>query len=185
LGIEVTTNGSTKVVILPMEVDGTTALDIEETLRRLFDEGTRNIVCNFSQTEVLAEIGLTMFISMLKEFHRLQGKMVFCFLKPNVREIFAAAGLTNLYHYYDSEEALQADVLRELSANFDDYADFHAIRLRRGTDKIFIEIFLGFDGEQKMKQVQQSINKIKGNLEEKIKNSEVLIIPTDNYRDST
>jgi divalent metal cation (Fe/Co/Zn/Cd) transporter len=101
-----------------------------------------------------------------------------------VREIFAAAGLTNLYHYYDPDEALQADVLRELSANFDDYADFHAIRLRRDAEKIFIEIFLGFDGEQKMKQVQQSINKIKGNLEEKINNSEVLIIPTDNYRDA-
>ena len=35
-----------------------------------------------------------------------------------------------------------------------------------------------------MQQVQQSINKIKASLEEKIKNSEVLIIPTAKNRGS-
>ena len=183
--IEVNTNGSTKVVIVPGEVDGTAAAAVENVLRRLSDEGVRNIVCNFSRTDIVTEAGLSMFLSVLKDFHRLQGKMVFCLLKPGVRDVFAAAGLTNLYHYYDPEEALQADVLRELSAHFDEYADFHAIRLRRDTDKLYIEIFLGFDGELKMKQVQQSIDKIKFNLETKIPNSEVLIIPTTKSRDLT
>ena len=183
--IEINTNGSTKVVIVPAEVDGPAVAAVEAVLHRLIDAGVRNIVCNFTRTEVVSEAGLAMFISVLKELHRLQGQMVFCLLKPGVREVFAVAGLTNLYHYYDQEEALQADVLRELSAHFDEYADFHAIRLRQGTDKLYIEIFLEFDGEQKMKQVQQSINKIKGNLETKIKNSEVLIIPTAKSRDLT
>jgi anti-anti-sigma factor len=182
LEIEVNTNGSTKVVIVPSKVDGAATIDMEAVLRRLIDEGVRNIVCNFSRTEVVSEDGLAMFISVLKDFHRLQGKMVFCLLQPDVRDVFAAAGLTNLYHYYDQEEALQADVLRELSAHFDEYADFHAIRLRRDKDRLYIEIFLGFDGEQKMKHVQQSIDKIKFKLEAKIENSEVLIIPTTKSR---
>lgn len=176
--IEVNTHDSTKVVIVPAEVDGVAVTAVEAVLRRLIEEGARNILCNFSRTEVLSEAGLAMFISVLKDFHRLQGQMVFCLLKPGVRDVFAEAGLTNLYHYYDQDEALQADVLRELSAHFDEYADFHAIRLRRDTGRLYIEIFLEFDGELKMKKVQQSINKIKGNLEAKIKNSEVLIIPT-------
>ena len=184
LEIEVNTHGSTKVVLVPAEVDGVTAAAVENVLRRLIDEGVRNILCNFSRTEVVSEIGLAMFISVLKDFHRHRGQMVFCLLKPGLRDVFAAAGLTNLYHYYDQEEALQADVLRELSAHFDEYADFHAIRLKRNTDRQYIEIFLEFDGEQKMKQVQQSIDKIKKNLEAKIPNSEVLIIPTSKSEDS-
>lgn len=178
MDIEVNTHGSTKIVIVPTEVDGAAANAVEGTLRRLIDEGSRNIVCNFSRTETVSESGLAMFIAVLKDFHRQQGQMVFCLLKPALRDVFAAAGLTNLYHYYEPEEALQADVLRELSAHFDDYADFHAIRLRRDADKLYVEIFLEFDGEQKMQQVQQSINRIKASLEAKIKNSEVLIIPT-------
>ena len=181
--IEVNTHGSTKVVLVPIEVDGVIAADVEAFLRRLIDEGVRNILCNFSRTEVVSEAGLAMFIAVLKDFHRLQGHMAFCLQKPGVHKMFAEAGLANLYHYYDHDEALQADVLRELSADFDDYADFHEIRLRRDSDKISIQLFLEFDGELKMKQVQQSIDKIKGNLEGKIKNSEIMIIPTTKRRD--
>lgn len=177
--IEVNTHGSTKVVIVPAVVEGSACSAVEAVLRRLIGEGVRNLVCNFSRTETVSDAGLAMFIAVLKDFHRLQGQMVFCLLKPSLRDVFAAAGLTNLYHYYEPEEALQADVLRELSAHFDEYADFHAIRLRRDNDKLYIEIFLEFDGELKMRQVQQSINKIKANLEAKINNSEVWIIPTD------
>ena len=183
--IEVNTHGATKIILVPAEVDGVVTTAVEALLRRLIGEEVRNIVCNFSRTEVVSETGLAMFISVLKDFHRHRGQMVFCLLKPGLRDVFAAAGLTNLYHYYDQEEALQADVLRELSVHFDEYADLHAIRLRRDNDKLYIEIFLEFDGEQKMKQVQQSINKIKKNLETKIKNSEVLIIPTTHSRDLT
>lgn len=174
----VNSHGSTKVVLVPSAVDGETVVQVEKVLRQLIDEEVRNIVCNFSRTEAVSEAGLAMFIAVLKDFHRLQGQMVFCLLKPGLRDVFAAAGLTNLYHYYEQDEALQADVLRELSAHFDEYADFHAIRLRRDTNRLYIEIFLEFDPEKKMRQVQQSINNIKRSLETKIKNSEVLIIPT-------
>ena len=94
-----------------------------------------------------------------------------------MREQFAAAGLTSVYHYYEQDEALQAQVLRELSSHFADYVDCHAIRLRRDTGKTYIEIFLEFDGAAKMQQVQQSIDKIKNNLETQINCSEVLIVP--------
>lgn len=176
--IEVNTLGATRIVILPAKLDGVAVAAVEDTLRRLIGEGARNILCNFSRTEAVPEAGLTMFISVLKDLHRLQGQMAFCLMRPEVRETFDAAGLTDLYRYYDHDEALRVEVLRELSAHFDEYADLHAIRLRRSADKLTLELFLEFDGERKMRQVQQSIDKIKFDLEAKIKDSEVLIIPT-------
>jgi anti-anti-sigma factor len=177
LEIEVNTHGSTKVILLPDKVEGEAVAAVETILRQLMQEGTRNILCNFSRTEIVADAGLAMFVSVLKDFHRLQGQMAFCLLKPGVRELFAAAGLTNVYHYYDQDEALQAQVLRELTSHFSDYVDCHSIRLRHDTDRRYIEIYLEFDGELKMKQVQRSIDTIKNDLETKISNTEVLIIP--------
>lgn len=182
MDIEVNAQGATRVVLIPAAVDGEAVAAVESVLRRLIDEGVRNILCNFSHTEAISEAGLAMFVAVLKDLHRRQGKMAFCLLRPGVRDVFAAAGMTNLYRYYDQDEALQVDVLQELSAHFAEYADIHAIRLRRDTNKLYIEIFLEFDGDRKMRQVQDSIDKIKGNLEAKIKDSEVLIIPTTGRR---
>lgn len=178
MDIEVNTLGATRIVMVPAKIDGPAVAAVEDVLRRLIGEGVRNILCNFSRTEAISAAGLAMFIAVLKDLHRVQGQMAFCLMRPEVRAVFDAAGLTSLYRYYDQEEALQVEVLRELSAHFDEYADFHAIRLRRDTDKTAIELFLEFDGDQKMSQVQQHINKIKFALEAKIKDSEVLIIPT-------
>lgn len=178
MDIEVSRQGSTWMVMVPASVDGDAAAEVEAVLRRLIGDGARSIMANFSRTRTVSADGAAMFTAVLKDLHRLEGKMAFCLMAPGVREVFAAAGVTNLYRYYDQGEALQVDVLRELSAHFDEYEDFHAIRLRREGDRLFIEIFLEFDGERKMGEVQKSIDRIKANLEAKIKGSEVLIIPT-------
>ncbi|MDR7867335.1 MAG: STAS domain-containing protein [Sporomusaceae bacterium] len=175
--IEVNTLGATKIVIIPAKVDGVAVAAVETTLRGLIGEGNRNILCNFSRTAALPPAGLAMFIAVLKDLHRLQGQMAFCLMRPEVRETFDAAGLTSLYRYYDHDEALRVEILRELSAHFDEYADLHAIRLRQGKDRLSVELFLEFDGDRKMSQVQQSIDKIKLDLEAKIKDGEILIIP--------
>ena len=111
--IPVNTHGSTKVVVLPSAVDGEAVTQVETVLRQLIAEEFRHIVCNFSQTDSVSDAGLAMFINVLKDLHRVQGQMVFCLLKPALREVFSAAGLTNLYHYYEQDEALQADILAQ------------------------------------------------------------------------
>lgn len=175
--IEVNTLGATKVVIIPAKLDGIALAALENTLRGLIGEGNRNILCNFSRTAALPPDGLAIFIAVLKDLHRLQGQMAFCLMRPEVRETFDAAGLTSLYRYYDHDEALRVEILRALSAHFHEYADLHAIRLRQGTNQLSVELFLEFDGDRKMSQIQQSIDKIKLDLEAKIENSEILIIP--------
>jgi len=75
------------------------------------------------------------------------------------------------------EESLQLVILRELAGYFDEYEAIHGIRSRRSGANVYIEIFLEFDGEKKMAEVQAVINSMKANLEKKINGSEIVISP--------
>jgi ferrous-iron efflux pump FieF len=75
------------------------------------------------------------------------------------------------------EESLQLVILRELAQFFDDYEALHGIRSRRSGANVYIEIFLEFDGDRKMTEVQKTIDSIKNHLEEKINNSQIIISP--------
>ena len=76
------------------------------------------------------------------------------------------------------EEELQLVILRELSSSFDRYEEFHGVRSRRSGSRIYIEVFLGFDPEQKMGDVQAFIESLTGSLEVQIPGSVVSVIPT-------
>ena len=75
------------------------------------------------------------------------------------------------------EENLQLVVVRALADFFDEYEAFHGVRSRKSGNYIFIELFLEFDGEKKLSDVQSSINRIKQSLEEEIPKSSVTIMP--------
>ncbi len=178
MGILLSEIGAIKVVRLPVELDGTAAEETQALFTSLIQAGHVKILCDLSATERVSPAGLNVFLAAFKEVHERQGQMAFCRLQPAVREVFVAAGLTHIYKYYDFGEALQVSILKELSSEFDEYADVHEIRLQRQEDCLRIDLFLEFDGNKRMAAVQQSINKIKRNLEEKIKGSEVCVIPT-------
>ncbi len=76
------------------------------------------------------------------------------------------------------EESLQLIILRELASHFDEYEALHGIRSRRTGGNTYIEIFLEFEDERKMSEVQQIIDSIKIDLEQKIQDSHVVIVPT-------
>jgi len=75
------------------------------------------------------------------------------------------------------EESLQLIILRELASYFDEYEAIHGVRSRRSGANVYIEIFLEFDGQRKMSEIQAVINSIKTNLEKKINGSEIVISP--------
>jgi len=76
------------------------------------------------------------------------------------------------------EESLQLVILRALASHFHEYEALHGIRSRRTGGNVFIEIFLEFEDERKMSDVQQIIDSIKMDLEQKIQGSHVVIAPT-------
>jgi cation diffusion facilitator family transporter len=75
------------------------------------------------------------------------------------------------------EESLQIVILRELAHYFDEYEAIHGIRSRRSGANVYVEIFLEFDGDRKMADVQKVIDAIKNSLESKINGSEIVISP--------
>jgi len=75
------------------------------------------------------------------------------------------------------DEELQMVIVRHLAAFFNDYTALHGVRSRRSGSNVYIEIFLEFDGEKKMCEVQEIINRIKSSLEAHIPKSSVSVVP--------
>lgn len=76
------------------------------------------------------------------------------------------------------DESLQIVIVRELAEFFDDYKALHGVRSRRSGANVYIEIFLEFEGEKKMCEVQDTIDRMKASLESKIAKSSVTIVPS-------
>ena len=76
------------------------------------------------------------------------------------------------------DESLQLAILRELAGHFDKYDNVHGIRSRRSGSSVYIELFLEFDGDRRMGDVQKSIDELKEALEANLPGSQVSIMPT-------
>ena len=76
------------------------------------------------------------------------------------------------------DENLQLVIVRALTDFFDDYTALNGVRSRRSGNHIYIEIFLEFDGEKRMSEVQNAIKRMKQTLEKNIPHSSVTIIPS-------
>lgn len=76
------------------------------------------------------------------------------------------------------EEELQILILKELVGSFEKFDEFHGVRSRRSGARIYIDIYLGVDPEQKVGIMQENIYSLKGSLESLIPGSVVCIIPT-------
>jgi len=95
--------------------------------------------------------------------------------------LFSAYGIISMsvYDLLDRtlEESLQMIILQELTGYFDEYVALHGIRSRRSGSSVYIEIFLEFDGERKMADVQRVIDSMKDRLEQRVPGSQVVISP--------
>ncbi len=76
------------------------------------------------------------------------------------------------------EESTQLLIVRELAHFFDEYIALHGVRSRRSGNRIFVELFLEFDGNRPMREIQSVINNMKTKLESTIPRSEVSVIPS-------
>lgn len=75
------------------------------------------------------------------------------------------------------DESMQMVIVRELGKAFDEYRLLHGVRSRRSGSRIFIDIFLEFEPEKSMREVQDSIDRIKFSVEQQIKGAQVLVAP--------
>ncbi len=75
------------------------------------------------------------------------------------------------------DEELQMVIVQHLAQFFNEYSELHGVRSRRSGSNVYIEIFLEFDGEKRMCEVQQVIDRIKVSIEAQIPKSTVSIVP--------
>jgi ferrous-iron efflux pump FieF len=76
------------------------------------------------------------------------------------------------------DEPLQMLITRELVRFYDEYVQLHGIRSRRSGQFVYIEIFLEFDQQRLMGDIQKTIDLITSSLEQKIEGSQVLVVST-------
>jgi cation diffusion facilitator family transporter len=74
------------------------------------------------------------------------------------------------------EEADQLTILRDLVKHFDRYEMVHGIRSRRAGNRIFIEIFLEFDPNKRVGEVERDIDAIRKTIEADFESSSVSIV---------
>ena len=74
------------------------------------------------------------------------------------------------------DEELQFKILRRLARHFHQYDAFNRIKSRRAGRRIFIDIYLGFDGERRISEVTGLIDQIRIGLAEDIPGAEVNVI---------
>lgn len=80
------------------------------------------------------------------------------------------------------DESLQMVIVKELAAHFDHYSGIHGVRSRRSGSHIYVDLLLEFDGDKKMAEVQEIINRMEIDLERSIPGCHVLIAPTTRAR---
>ena len=94
--------------------------------------------------------------------------------------LLAAIGIftSSFYDLLDRtlEEADQMVILRELTKQFDQYDEMHGIRSRRAGGKEFIEVFLGYDPERTVRDVQFCMSNIKEAVKQQFPDSSVMIV---------
>jgi anti-anti-sigma factor len=106
--MEIRTEGNTAIAVMVPRFDAYTANDVEAALRDLIVKGTKNIVCDFSQTEYVASAGLRVLLSSAKSLQRSGGQILLSSMKPYVHEVFEISGFTQIFKVFDSQkEALQ------------------------------------------------------------------------------
>ena len=74
------------------------------------------------------------------------------------------------------EEADQMKLMRVLATQFDQYDDMHGIRSRRAGGKEFIEVFLGYDEDTRVGEVQKSMDTVRHAIQEQFPDASVMIV---------
>ena len=90
--------------------------NIERCCLELLDSGVRHIVINFSETELINSIGISILLGVIEAVNDAAGTLVLASLNPSNRELFEMLGLDTHVRIASSEEAALSGQYRELQS---------------------------------------------------------------------
>lgn len=146
----------------------------------LMDSQTKLFLTRFiGNAFILLSLGLSMALSRFawSEYIDPAASMVIA-----LSILSATLGIfsSSLYDLLDRtlEEERQIVILAELARHFHDYEELHGIRSRRSGAQVYVEIFLEFDPEKKVAEIQRVIDSIRHDIERQLQGSSVTIALT-------
>ncbi|HWQ66091.1 MAG TPA: STAS domain-containing protein [Methanospirillum sp.] len=90
-------------------VDAGYSVDLDENLTEGIGQGMRKIVLDLGDIPYISSSGLRALIKAAKSLKVLGGKMVFCNICPQVRDVLSMSGLLRIFSEYStSTEAIAA-----------------------------------------------------------------------------
>ncbi|MDQ1257343.1 MAG: hypothetical protein QG656_1947 [Candidatus Hydrogenedentes bacterium] len=95
--------GDVTVALMEPRLDSITSGAAEAGLKKLVEEKTRKILCDFSQTTYVSSAGLRVLHITASRLKQAGGQIVVCALNPYVHEVFETAGFTRIFTICDSE----------------------------------------------------------------------------------
>ena len=87
------------VAVLEGELDTTAALEVEETLKPLFDNDGRDIVIDCTELEYIASSGLRILLSILKQAKAHGSHVVLRNVNDDIREVFQMTGFISIFEF--------------------------------------------------------------------------------------
>jgi anti-anti-sigma factor len=106
--IQQTTRDGVTVLAPAGRIDTTTSPRVDEIVRRTVDEGTRDLVIDFTDVDYISSAGLRVLLVLAKRLRDLQGRLVLCGMPESVRQVFRLAGFMPLFKVEPSQEAAVA-----------------------------------------------------------------------------
>lgn len=89
-------------------VDSTTAGNMEQALKDVFNVAGSRVVVDFSALDYISSAGLRVVLMLAKRAKQAQGRLVLCGLSPQVREVFEISGFLKILDVVANQAAALA-----------------------------------------------------------------------------
>ncbi len=93
--ISVQTNGDTSIIFAGDYLNKLSGELIERECKHRIDDGCKNLVVNFSETELVNSIGVSILLGVIDAAQEAGAKVVFSDVKEDTAELFEMLGLNN------------------------------------------------------------------------------------------
>jgi len=99
--------GECKVIYANEYLNDLSAEKLEDECDELIQKGTKKIIVNFGETQIVNSIGISVLISIIKKIKKINAEITFCDLRENQKDTFSIVGITKHIPIFATEaEAL-------------------------------------------------------------------------------
>ncbi len=96
--------GEVHIFSLKGDFDYNSAGEVEHGLDLGISQGARKLLVDLDGTEYMSSAGLKVLLKIEKKLKKEKGQIRLCCLRPHVKEVFDAAGFTQIFKIYSTAQ---------------------------------------------------------------------------------